>query len=104
MRWSYASGSPYTPVEGAIYDSDRDNYLPVYGAVNSERVVGHHQLDARIDRMWRIGSMELSAFIDVQNVYMNESVVAYGYNFDYSERFPFTAIPILPSIGLRGVL
>jgi hypothetical protein len=104
LRWSYASGTPYTPVMGAVYNSDADYYLPLYGDVNSERVVAHHQLDARIDKTWQVGAMSLTAFLDVQNAYLNQSVVGYGYNFDYSERFAFTAIPIIPSIGLRGVL
>lgn len=103
-RFSYASGLPYTPVLRAIYDSDADAYTPLYGDINSERVPGHHQLDIRIDRTWQVGPIALSAFLDVQNVYMNSTVIQYQYSFDYSERTAFESIPILPSIGLRGVL
>jgi hypothetical protein len=88
----------------SIYDSDSDTYVPVFGEVNTERVAGHHQLDLRIDRSWQVGRVLLSAFLDVQNVYLNASTVGYGYSFDYSERFAFESIPILPSIGLRGEL
>ena len=73
-------------------------------SINSERVPGHHQLDIRIDRTWQVGPIALSAFLDVQNVYMNSTVIQYQYSFDYSERTAFESIPILPSIGLRGVL
>lgn len=103
-RFSYTSGLPYTPVLRAIYDSDADSYLPQYGGINTERVPGHHQLDIRIDRSWQVGPIELSAFLDVQNVYLNTTVIQYQYSFDYSERTAFESIPILPSIGLRGVL
>jgi hypothetical protein len=103
-RFTFASGTPYTPVLGSIYMSDGDYYVPIYGDINSERVVPHHQVDIRIDRSWKIGSASLSAFLDVQNVYLNQSTVGYGYNFDYSERYAFTALPIIPSLGLRGEL
>jgi hypothetical protein len=39
----------------------------------------------------------------VQNVYMNESVVTYFYSYDYSEQVAFKSLPIIPSLGLRGV-
>jgi TonB-dependent Receptor Plug Domain len=103
-RFRYSSGQPYTPVLSSIYDSDRDSYSPLYGEVNSRRFEGHHQADVRIDRWWKIGRVNLSAFIDVQNVYLNTSTFGYGYSFDFSERFAFEAIPILPSLGVRGEL
>ena len=103
-RFTYKSGQPYTPVIGAVFDSDNDRYLPVFGDINSERVQAHHQLDVRIDRMFRAGPVKLSAFLDVQNVYLNSSIAGYGYNFDYSERWAFESIPILPSLGIKGEL
>lgn len=103
-RFTLTSGLPYTPVIGSIYDSDHDTYVPVFADVNSGRVPLHHQLDVRIDRSWKWGRMKLAAFLDVQNVYLNDSVAAYGYSFDYSERWSIKSIPILPSIGLRGEL
>jgi TonB-dependent Receptor Plug Domain/Carboxypeptidase regulatory-like domain len=103
-RFRYSSGQPYTPVTSSVFDSDSDAYVPLFGDVNSQRVAGHHQADVRIDRSWKVGRVTLSAFLDVQNVYLNASTVGYGYSFDYSERFGFESIPILPSIGLRGEL
>jgi hypothetical protein len=35
---------------------------------------------------------------------MNESVVTYFYNYDFSQRAAFRSLPILPSLGLRGAL
>jgi outer membrane receptor protein involved in Fe transport len=103
-RFRLTSGQPTTPVLGSVYDSDDDVYLPVYGDVNSQRKPMHHQMDIRIDRTWKIGAMKLSAFLDVQNVYLNASVVGDQYSFDYSERTDVESLPILPSIGLRGEL
>ncbi|HEU0032108.1 MAG TPA: TonB-dependent receptor [Kofleriaceae bacterium] len=103
-RFQLYSGLPYTPAIGSIFDSDRNVYLPVYADVNSERAPIHHQLDLRVDRTWKVGPVALTGFIDVQNVYMNRSVVTYFYNYDYTQRAAFESLPIIPSLGLRGVL
>jgi len=102
-RFQLYSGLPFTPAKGSIFDSDRNFYIPVFGEPNSERAPLHHQLDLRVDYMWKWGPSDLTAFIDVQNVYMNESVVTYFYSYDYTQRAAFTSIPIIPSLGLRGV-
>jgi hypothetical protein len=103
-RFQLYSGLPYTPAIGSVFDSDRNFYIPVYGETNSERAPMHHQLDLRVDYSWQWGPTALTAFLDVQNVYMNESIVTYFYSYDFTQRSAFTSIPIIPSLGLRGVL
>ena len=87
-----------------MFDSDRNVYMPTYGAVNSERAPMHHQLDLRVDYSWQWGRTALTAFLDVQNVYLNESVVTYFYNYDFTQRAAFKSLPLVPSFGVRGVL
>jgi hypothetical protein len=101
-RWRLASGLPTTPVVDSTYDSDANIYYPVYGAVNSERAPTHHQLDIRIDRTSKWGPVKITQFLDVQNVYLNKTVVGYFYGFDYTQRAAFRALPIFPTAGLRG--
>lgn len=103
-RFQLYSGLPYTPVTGSIFESDANVYLPIYGPVNSARAPIHHQLDVRVDHFWTWGPVQMSWFLDVQNVYLNESTVAYFYSYDYTQRAAFKSLPIIPSIGLRGVL
>lgn len=107
-RWQFGarfrlhSGLPATPVVDATYDSDANLYYPVYGTPNSDRAPMHHQLDLRIDRTSKWGPVKITQFLDVQNVYLNDSVVGYFYGFDYSQRAAFRTLPILPTAGLRG--
>jgi hypothetical protein len=103
-RFQLYSGLPYTPAIGSVFDSDRDLYIPIYAAPNSARAPIHHQLDLRVDYSWHWGPALMTFFVDVQNVYMNESVVTYFYSYDYSQRTAFKSLPIIPSLGLRGVL
>jgi outer membrane cobalamin receptor len=103
-RFQLASGLPYTPAIGAVFDNDRNLYVPVYGETNSGRAPLHHQLDLRVDYSWKWGPSALTAFLDVQNVYMNETPIGYAYSFDYSQSTTVTPLPIVPTIGLRGIL
>lgn len=102
-RFELYSGLPYTPVASSSFNSDTDSYAPIYGKPDSQRAPLHHQLDLRVDRTWHVGPVALTGFIDVQNVYLNRSVTSYGYSYDYSQRFAFTSLPIIPSIGVRGL-
>jgi outer membrane receptor protein involved in Fe transport len=101
-RFQLTSGTPYTPVMGAIYDSDRNKYDPEYDRVNSQRNPAQHQLDVRVDRSFAFKDWKLSAYLDVANVYVNPPVVGYDYNTNYTERTETTGLPILPSFGVRG--
>ena len=103
-RFQYATAAPETPILGSTYLADANIYVPRYGAVNSIRGENAHQLDIRVDRRWKFATWELSAFLDVTNVYMHARVLGYNYNFDYSERLPTNDLPIFPAIGLRGTL
>ena len=102
LRFRAHSGLPSTPVEAAVFDSDANRYEPLFGEVNSVRADTHHQLDLRIDRKFNWGPIKMTKFIDIQNVYLNDSVVGYFYGFDYTQRAAFRQLPILPTAGLRG--
>jgi hypothetical protein len=101
-RWQYSTGQPQTEVVGAIYLADRNIYVPEYAAVNSSRIAAAHALDVRVDRKWKFDSWELSAYLDVTNVYANARVLGYQYNYDYTEREEITELPVVPAIGVRG--
>jgi hypothetical protein len=101
-RFQLTSGSPFTPVSNATFDSDRNAYRPAYAAVNSQRNPAQHQLDVRVDRNFTFKTWKLSAYLDVANVYVNPPVVGYDYNTNYTQRTEQTGIPILPSFGVRG--
>jgi len=102
-RFQLYSGLPSTPVIGAEFDSDRNLHIPIPGAINSDRAPMHHQLDVRIDYTWKWGPAVLLAFLDVQNVYLDRSVVTYFYSYDYTQKSAFESLPLIPSVGLRGV-
>ncbi len=102
LRFRLASGNPATPVIGSVYDADSDIYWPIHGETNSDRLPLFHQLDVRVDKHFRIAdTIDVSAYVDVQNVYNHRNVEAYRYSYDYSERVYLRGLPILPGLGLK---
>jgi hypothetical protein len=104
-RLQLASGLPFTPYTGAIYDSDTDTYEPLYVPPLSDRAPFHHQIDLRVDyRAFVRGRFTLEVFLDLHNAYRNRDPIAYRYSYDYSERTAITALPLFPFAGLRATL
>ena len=101
-RFRYVTGNLYTPVTGALYDADADQYVGVDGPVNSGRANAFHQLDVRIDKRWVFEKWMLNAYLDVQNVYNRANADGVQYNYDFSESESQQGLPIIPVIGLRG--
>lgn len=101
-RFQWSTGQPLTPVEGTRFLSDLNIHLPVLGKINSGRYETPHQLDLRVDRKWDMGSWKLEVYLDITNVYAHPRVIAYRYNFDYSEREAVTELPFVPALGARG--
>jgi hypothetical protein len=102
VRFRYVTGNLYTPVTGAVYSADTNEYKPIEGAPNSGRVGDFHQLDVRVDKKWIFNSWMLNAYLDIQNVYNQPNVENVNYNYDYTEALPQTGLPIIPVLGLRG--
>jgi outer membrane receptor protein involved in Fe transport len=103
-RFRLVSGDPTTPVTGAVYDARAGQYRPTYGAQGSERQATFHQLDARVEKEWRLGPTTLAAYLEVLNAYNAENPEGSRYSYDYSRRESVRGMPIIPNLGLRGEL
>jgi outer membrane cobalamin receptor len=51
-RLRYATGNPYTPLRGGLYDSDADAFVPYALPTNSARLDDFFQVDLRVERRW----------------------------------------------------
>ncbi|AUX31049.1 MULTISPECIES: TonB-dependent receptor domain-containing protein [Sorangium] len=87
----------------ALFYAPTGTYTPIpFSGPSSERLPAFHQLDLRLDKSWKFKRWQLSAYLDVQNVYNNANSEAIQYNYNYTARQYVTGLPILPSFGLRG--
>ncbi len=102
LRWRYVTGLPYTPYNGATFDSDSGTYVPIASAVNSARNKAFQQVDIRIDRKWIYNNWSLNLYFEVQNAFNRSNPEGLRYNFNYTQQTIVTSLPIIPSLGLRG--
>jgi TonB family protein len=102
-RFRLVSGDPYTPNAYGFYDANNGSYLPLTGyPPDSRRLPIFHQLDIRVDKTWRFPKWQLSAYLDVQNVYNQGNVEGTSANYNYTQQSYATGLPILPSLGIRA--
>lgn len=107
-RWTYSArmrfvtGLPYTPVNGATYDSDNDVYIPMSGSIYSQRFDAFNQLDIRIDRKFIYDKWILTAYLDIQNVMNQPNSQNIEYSYDYTQKDKVRGLPILPTFGVKG--
>jgi TonB family protein len=100
-RARVASGLPRTPVVGALYDSRRDLYHPLFGGQNTDHLPLFFQADLRVARRFTLRRSTLEATLDIQNITNHTNVEEYVFNADFSERTGIRGLPLLPVAGLR---
>ena len=81
--WRTASGRPFTPVVAARRGGR--GYVPVYGAINSQRVPRYERLDLSVNVVTPVG---LILFAAANNVLGRPNVLDYAYSPDYADRRP----------------
>jgi TonB family protein len=97
-----SSGNPYTPVVNKIYDLGSRSFVPVYGAVDSDRLPSFFALDLRVDKEWEFKKWSLTFYLDLQNATNATNPEVMSWTYDYSEEDPISALPTIPAFGLRG--
>ncbi len=102
-RFRLVSGSLYTPQTYGFYDENSGVLLPLSDYPrNGARLPLFHQLDIRVDKVWKFKAWQFSAYLDVQNVYNHANAEGVSYNYNSTQRTYASGLPILPSLGVRG--
>jgi TonB family protein len=101
-RFRLVTGSPSTPVAGALYDANSFTYTQLNGQRNSTRNPYFHQLDVRVDKAFTFSWGSLSFFVEVLNAYYAQNQEGVQYNYNYTESQPVMGLPIFPNLGFRG--
>jgi outer membrane cobalamin receptor len=87
------TGRPYTP-----FTSSQWLRTSVY--YNSARVGLNHSLDLRVVRRWMMGSIAVSTFLDIQNVYDRKPLDVPQWNQTKAQVEYPPSLGIVPSIGV----
>jgi hypothetical protein len=86
--WRTAAGRPSTPVVGTV--AGAAGYLPVWGAINSDRLPGYDRLDVSVSRTLRISGRPAIFFASAGNALDRRNVSAWVYSPDFRTR---TTVP-----------
>jgi hypothetical protein len=109
-KWHYSTGTPYTPVVGAVTNPDNyDDYSaypvprfkPLFGDINSKRLPSFHRLDLRLDKQFNFRTWKLGVYLEILNAYDRKNVLAIDYNQDYSKEKQLYQLPIIPILGVN---
>jgi hypothetical protein len=103
-RFRYVTGNPYSAVSASVYDASTDTYRPLYAELNRSRNDAFHQLDLRVEKLWRVGPVDLTTYVEAMNVYNRKNQEGRRYSFDYRESASVAGMPFFPNIGVRGAL
>jgi hypothetical protein len=113
-KWTLGSGLPYSfpigyypkykyrPVDPNWWR--RPEWSSIYGPRDAFRYPVYHRLDAGITKTWEKKWGEISAFLDVTNLYNAKNVLFYYPVYSETEppkRHSIGMIPILPTIGVK---
>lgn len=105
VRFRLASGAPRTPVVGALHDTLRDRYFPVFGRHNADRLPTFAQLDVSARKRWPLGPQRwLEAYLEVLNATNQKNAEEFAYSADFGLQDVWTGLPITPLLGLRAAL
>ena len=86
IRYSYASGRPFTPLLGREWDSESQSYLPVWGAPFSERYPFYERLDISGSKTLNVLKRMTVLYFGITNLLDNNNILSYEYSDDYSSR------------------
>ncbi|MFT4622469.1 MAG: hypothetical protein ACI8PZ_001125 [Myxococcota bacterium] len=101
-RFRYATGLPYTPVLGSLYDGTRDAWVPLTGADNSARLPTYTKVDLRVAHTWVFDRWSLALSSEVWFVPPSATQLYPAWSYDWSEEQFVRGPTLLPLLGVRA--
>ena len=109
MRWGsrasaaavIISGNPTAPVTSAVFDADSGRFNPDSGNIGDARLPAFSQLDVRAQYTWTTNLLQISAYLDVQNVLNHTNEELHVWDYRYRAQGSISGLPILPTFGVK---
>jgi len=100
MRWIYAGGAPYTPLDIEASKAINRSVLD-RNRINEERYPAYHSLNVRVDRRFNFSQSNLIVFLSVWNAYNRENIAGYYWNEIDREQDVMHQWSMLPVFGME---
>jgi TonB dependent receptor-like, beta-barrel len=102
LKYRYVTGAPTTPITGAVYVSEGNEFSPLMGSLLSSRVGDFQQLDVRVEKTWTFESWMFSTYLDIQNVTNHSNSEFLIWDYRYEDNWKVPSIPFFPSFGISA--
>jgi hypothetical protein len=86
LRYSTASGRPYTPLLGREWDPAAGAFLPLWGDPFSRRYPAYQRLDLTGSRSLRLLDKLVILYVGITNLLDNKNISRFDYGSDYAKR------------------
>jgi vitamin B12 transporter len=86
LTYRISTGKPYTPVNGSVFDSTQNVYMPFYGLKNSDRFPAYQRMDVNAQYYFALFGRFAIIVMALNNVMNQKNLYDYTYNFDYSKK------------------
>jgi len=86
LRYSIASGRPYTPLAGREWDPADQIFSPIWGEPYSDRYPVYGRLDLTGNARFNIWKRFVVLYFGLTNVLDNKNILRYDYGDDYAGR------------------
>lgn len=86
VRFSYATGLPYTPLVSREWDAENGIYVPTWGASFSSRFPSYQRMDLNGSKNFTFQNRLLIFYFGITNLLNRKNILRYEYSSDYSAR------------------
>jgi hypothetical protein len=84
LNFAFRPGLHYTPIVETVYYAPADNYIPVFGKLNSKQYENYASVDFTLNKVISYKSTSMVLFCTVTNLLNISNQASVIYNFDYS--------------------
>jgi hypothetical protein len=82
----YATGRPFTPIYGSVFNPTNNLFEPIYGLTNSSRYPDYKRLDIRLTYFDQLFDYPVIAYVEGLNILNINNLFGYTYTPDYTQR------------------
>lgn len=86
IRYSFASGLPFSPLAGREWDEENQVYLPLWGEPYSQRYSSYQRMDINGSKTFNFQNRLIVIYFGLTNVFNNKNISRYEYSDDYSTK------------------
>ena len=86
IRFSYATGLPFTPLLGREWDEINNVFFPIWGDLYSQRYPSYQRLDINGSKNFNFHKRLIVFYFGITNLLNRKNILRYEYSSDYSVR------------------